>query len=180
MAALTSRATAGLASNVCGSVFGLLRIDDTFTYLPPIWPITSAYSFSAPIAVILVVDAAAADEPPPAALDEAGEDQQALASRAAAQRQGDGEDAGAGSHDLVLPVGEAPLGGAELKTNTVMVIIFIKPAQATRRGSPARGGAAGGVPRGAARRYRRISSPGRPDAAAAGNNGLRLPPRPAR
>ena len=46
---------------------------------------TSAYSFSAPIAVIFEVDAAAAVEPPPAALDEDGEDEQALASRTAAR-----------------------------------------------------------------------------------------------
>src|SRR5215472_4613294 len=36
-APLTSAATCGLASNVCGSVFGLSRIDVTRTYLPPIW-----------------------------------------------------------------------------------------------------------------------------------------------
>ena len=45
-------ATLGLASNVCGSVFGLLSIAVTVTYLPPIWEITFAYSFSAPTAVI--------------------------------------------------------------------------------------------------------------------------------
>ncbi len=57
-APLTSRATAGLASNVCGSVFGLLRIDDTCTYLPPIWPRTLAYSFSTPMALITVEESA--------------------------------------------------------------------------------------------------------------------------
>ena len=81
---MTSLATAGLASNVCGSVFGLLMIDDTFTYLPPTCVMTLAYSFSGPIAVILVADAAAAVEPPPAALGEDDEDEQALASSAAA------------------------------------------------------------------------------------------------
>ncbi len=45
---------------------------------------TSAYSFSAPMAVILVTDAAAA-ELPPAALDEADEDEHALASSVAAR-----------------------------------------------------------------------------------------------
>src|SRR5208282_1674523 len=49
-AALTAWATLGLASNVCGSVLGLLSIAVTRTYLPPIWPITLAYSFSAPTA----------------------------------------------------------------------------------------------------------------------------------
>ncbi len=49
------------------------------TYLPPIWLITSAYSFSAPIAVMVVADTALAEVP----LDEA-DDEQALASRAAA------------------------------------------------------------------------------------------------
>src|ERR1700678_159452 len=51
-AALTSRATLGLASNVCGSVFGLFRMDETWTYFPPIWERTLAYSFSAPTALI--------------------------------------------------------------------------------------------------------------------------------
>src|ERR1700728_122021 len=46
----TALATLGLASNVCGSVLGLLSIAVTRTYLPPIWPITLAYSFSAPTA----------------------------------------------------------------------------------------------------------------------------------
>src|SRR5580704_4693387 len=46
----TALATLGLASNACGSVLGLLSIALTRTYLPPIWPITLAYSFSAPTA----------------------------------------------------------------------------------------------------------------------------------
>ena len=57
-APLTSWATAGLASNVCGSVFGLLRIEDTCTYRPPICARTLAYSFSAPMALITVVESA--------------------------------------------------------------------------------------------------------------------------
>src|SRR5258708_16037176 len=78
---------AGLASKVCGSVFGLLMIDEACTYLPPTWEMTSEYSFSAPIAVILVVDpvpagAVAAVEPPPAPGDD-DEDDQAPASSAA-------------------------------------------------------------------------------------------------
>src|ERR1700754_4347722 len=73
-AAPISRATAGLASNVCGSVLGLLMIDETCTYLPPTWAMTSAYSFSAPIAVILTAEVAAAGD---------GTDEQALASRTA-------------------------------------------------------------------------------------------------
>src|SRR5580704_921388 len=58
-AALTSCATLGLASKVCGSVLGLSRTDETCTYLPPIWDSTSAYSFSAPMA--LITDGAVAD-----------------------------------------------------------------------------------------------------------------------
>src|SRR5271166_1318036 len=50
-AALTSWARLGLDSKVCGSVLGLFRIDETCTYLPPIWERTSAYSFSAPMAL---------------------------------------------------------------------------------------------------------------------------------
>src|SRR5215469_16007981 len=49
---LISWATLVLASNVCGSVLGLSRIEDTWTYRPPIWLSTLAYSFSAPIALI--------------------------------------------------------------------------------------------------------------------------------
>jgi hypothetical protein len=56
-------------------------IASSFTYLPPIWLSTSAYSFSAPIALMVVSDAAGAEADVP--LDEA-DDQQALASRAAA------------------------------------------------------------------------------------------------
>ncbi len=52
-AALISRAIAGLASNVCGSVLGLDMMALTCTYWPPTWLITSAYSFSAPTATIL-------------------------------------------------------------------------------------------------------------------------------
>nr|WP_307316618.1 hypothetical protein [Microbacterium sp. SORGH_AS_0421] len=42
-----SFATLALASNVCGSVLGSLRIADTSTRSPPICCTTSAYSFSA-------------------------------------------------------------------------------------------------------------------------------------
>ena len=52
MALLTAWATLGLASKLCGSVFGLLSIAVTRTYLPPIWLITLAYSFSAPTVAI--------------------------------------------------------------------------------------------------------------------------------
>ena len=51
-AAETVLATLGLASNVCGSVLGLLSIAVTATYRPPICEITFAYSFSAPTATI--------------------------------------------------------------------------------------------------------------------------------
>src|ERR1700756_1494263 len=53
-AEVTSRATLGLDSKVCGSVPGLFRIEDTCTYRPPIWASTSAYSFSAPMTLITV------------------------------------------------------------------------------------------------------------------------------
>ena len=45
-----SRPTAALASNVCGSVFGLLKMAVTWTYFPPTCWMTFAYSFSAPTA----------------------------------------------------------------------------------------------------------------------------------
>src|SRR5580700_2638492 len=51
-APLTCWATWGLLSKVCGSVFGLSRMEVTLTWLPPIWAITLPYSFSAPIAWI--------------------------------------------------------------------------------------------------------------------------------
>src|ERR1700676_714771 len=60
-AAPTSWATRGLDSYVWGSVAGLLRTDETWTYCPPTWLSTSAYSFSAPMALItLGVDVEAA------------------------------------------------------------------------------------------------------------------------
>jgi hypothetical protein len=71
---------------VCGSVFGLLRIEEACTYWPPTCEMTLAYSFSAPIATIFAAGAAA-DEPPLAvadAADDADDDEQALASSAAA------------------------------------------------------------------------------------------------
>ena len=49
----TSLATAMDASKVCGSVFGLDMMALAWTYWPPTWPSTSAYSFSAPTATIL-------------------------------------------------------------------------------------------------------------------------------
>src|ERR1700728_2601576 len=57
----TALATLGLASNVCGSVLGLLSIALTRTYLPPIWPITLAYSFSAPTATTCPPELVAAE-----------------------------------------------------------------------------------------------------------------------
>ena len=57
MALLTAWATLGLASKVCGSVFGLLLTAVTSTYRPPIWLITFAYSFSAPTVAIASPDA---------------------------------------------------------------------------------------------------------------------------
>src|SRR5580692_3329145 len=73
LAAATSWATLGLASKACGSVFGLLSMAETLTYLPPIWLITFAYSFSAPTATIFW---------PPGSVA-AGADEQAAASRPA-------------------------------------------------------------------------------------------------
>jgi hypothetical protein len=64
---------------VCGSVFGLVSIAVTVTYLPPTCAITFAYSFSAPMAVMVAVDAAAVW---PDAEDE--DDEHALASSTAA------------------------------------------------------------------------------------------------
>src|ERR1700742_517624 len=88
-AAVISLATAGLASNVCGSVFGLFMIDEACTYFPPTWAMTSAYSFSAPMTVILATEAPAAAGLPPAdpcaGGEDEDEDEQALASRAAAR-----------------------------------------------------------------------------------------------
>src|ERR1022692_3902832 len=70
-AELTRAATRGLTSKVCGSVLGLLKIAVTATYRPPIWLITLAYSFSAPIAVTTPArppdDALSAAEQPAAA-----------------------------------------------------------------------------------------------------------------
>src|SRR5690242_9701315 len=85
LAWLISCATDGLASNVCGSVFGLLRMASACTYLPPTWPMTFAYSFSAPIAVIMAVDAVLPEAVPPAAAEGEGDDEHPLASRTAAR-----------------------------------------------------------------------------------------------
>src|SRR5260370_870494 len=51
-AALTSGPGDGLASNACGSVFGLLITALAWTYFPPTAWMTSAYWFSAPMATI--------------------------------------------------------------------------------------------------------------------------------
>src|ERR1700761_4861912 len=72
-ALLTSRATLALASNVCGSVFGLLMIAEACTYWPPTCCSTLVYSFSAPTATILWADVV--DEP-------VVPDEQALTARA--------------------------------------------------------------------------------------------------
>src|ERR1700733_7129807 len=63
-AAPPSLEPAGLASKVCGSVLGLLRMDETWTYRPPIWESTLAYSFSAPMALITAGELAAAASGP--------------------------------------------------------------------------------------------------------------------
>src|SRR5580698_4192065 len=62
---LTACATLVLASKVWGSVLGLFRIDDTLTYLPPIWLSTLAYSFSAPTALITLGLVVLAEAPVP-------------------------------------------------------------------------------------------------------------------
>ena len=61
-AALTVWETEGLDSKVCGSVVGLLKIATTRTYFPPIWPMTFAYSFSAPTATMPPLGAVGAPE----------------------------------------------------------------------------------------------------------------------
>src|ERR1700746_1271472 len=106
---LISWATAGLASNVCGSVFGLLMIAEACTYFPPTCEMTSAYSFSAPIATMAVEEAAAADDDVPAALDEA-DDEQALARSTAARGTAVARRLGRIRMTLVLQLGE-PQGG---------------------------------------------------------------------
>jgi hypothetical protein len=63
-------------------------IAEADTYLPPICAMTSAYSFSAPMAVILVADAAAPVDVPPAEDDV---DEQAVASSAAASGADDAD-----------------------------------------------------------------------------------------
>src|SRR5580692_9262460 len=74
-------ATLGLASKVCGSVFGLLSTAVTWTYLPPIWLITLAYSFSAPTATMTFALSVAA---PGAAPDKQPVASKAIPSRATA------------------------------------------------------------------------------------------------
>src|SRR6266567_3562705 len=76
-AALTRRPVDALASNVCGSVLGLLIMALACTYFPPTCAMTSAYSLSAPTAMIV---------PFAGAVPSAREDEQPAASRAAAAR----------------------------------------------------------------------------------------------
>src|SRR5579875_1948527 len=66
-ARLTRSATLGDSSKVWGSVLGLSRMEETATYLPPIWLSTSAYSFSAPMARICPLDVVPGSPPHPAA-----------------------------------------------------------------------------------------------------------------
>src|ERR1700743_574745 len=91
-------------------------IDDTFTYLPPTCEMTSAYSFSAPMAVILVTDAAAAVELPPAALGEDDEDEQALASSTAASGRATARAPERVLMNLYSRTGKRRLGGGGLET----------------------------------------------------------------
>jgi hypothetical protein len=74
---------------------------------------TSAYSFSAPIAVILVVDAA---DVPPAALDEDDDDEQALASSAAARGRATARAPERVRMTLYSRTGKAPLGRRGIET----------------------------------------------------------------
>src|SRR5262245_40873231 len=76
-AALTRRPVDALASNVCGSVLGLLMMALACTYFPPTCAMTSAYWLSAPTAMIL---------PLAGAVPSAREDEQPAASRAAPAR----------------------------------------------------------------------------------------------
>src|SRR5437868_11078174 len=76
-AALTRRPVDALASNVCGSVLGLLMMPLAWTYFPPTCWMTSAYSLSAPTAMIV---------PSAGAGRSAKEDEQPAASRATAAR----------------------------------------------------------------------------------------------
>ena len=74
---MTRRPVEALASNVCGSVLGLLMMALAWTYFPPTCAMTSAYSFSAPTAMIV---------PLAAVVSSAREDEQPAASRAAPAR----------------------------------------------------------------------------------------------
>ena len=64
---MTSRPVAALASNVCGSEFGLLMIALAWTYFPPTCLMTSAYWFSAPMATILPSEPSASEDAQPPA-----------------------------------------------------------------------------------------------------------------
>src|SRR5487761_1290290 len=123
LALLISLATAGLASNVWGSVFGLLMMAVTRTYLPPSCWITLAYSFSAPMAVMLAV-------PPfwPAAVAE----EQAVASRAASSAPAAGRTART-PEGVRMPMYSRSTGcRSQVQVNTVMVIVFINGVQVVR------------------------------------------------
>ena len=64
---MTRRPVAALASNVCGSVFGLLMIALAWTYFPPTCWMTSAYWLSAPTATILPSEPIASEDAQPPA-----------------------------------------------------------------------------------------------------------------
>src|SRR5712691_9657758 len=125
LAALISRATAGLASKVCGSVLGLLMMAVAWTYLPPTCAMTLAYSFSAPMAVMVPLVAAAAWP---------GAGEQALASRAAAAIGKAARRRGRVRMIVYSRTGKRRQGGVALKMNTVMVIISTKGGQGAVRG----------------------------------------------
>ena len=74
---MTRRPVDALASNVCGSVLGLLMMALAWTYFPPTCAMTSAYWFSAPTATIV---------PSVEVISSAKEDEQPAASRAAPAR----------------------------------------------------------------------------------------------
>src|SRR5580693_7254105 len=125
LALLISLATAGLASKVCGSVFGLLRMAVAWTYLPPICWITLAYSFSAPMAWMLPVP------PVPPVLPPAVAEEQAVANTAVAAASAS-DSAAVRATERVRMVSGTPGshgGRGQVQVNTVMVIVVIKAMQ---------------------------------------------------
>ena len=74
------------ASKLCGSVFGLDMIALAWTYWPPTWLMTSAYSFSAPTATIFPLSDAAVAPPEQAATPVAISAAATASSRTAAGR----------------------------------------------------------------------------------------------